>query len=142
MTKIVDGSLIKGLHVATSGMIAQNKRLLLISQNIANASSRGEGPNAEPYRRKIAQFQSLYDKKTGAQLVKVKQVKLDKTPYRKIYSPGDPSADEKGYVYESNVQPLIEVADMREAGRSHEANTKAFEKILQTIQNYLGLLKS
>lgn len=139
---IINNSLSDGLHVATSGMIAQNKRLLIIAQNIANAGSRGEGPGGKPYARKLISFQSMLDPKTGARLVRIKNVKQDKTPFRKMYNPGDPSADESGYVLESNVQPLIEMADMRDAGRSHEASTKAFEKILQMLQNILGLLKS
>ncbi|CAO5676886.1 MAG: Flagellar basal-body rod protein FlgC [Holosporales bacterium] len=141
MSKITDGSLIKGLHVATSGMIAQGKRLLVITQNIANAASRSDTPGGAPYARKLVRFQSYIDKKTGANLVRVKNIKTDKTPFRKIYSPGDPGADETGHVLESNVQPLIEMADMREAGRSHEAVTKAFEKILQMLQNTIGFLK-
>ncbi|CAO4841692.1 MAG: Flagellar basal-body rod protein FlgC [Holosporales bacterium] len=142
MRKIInDGSLIKGLHVATSGMIAQSKRLLVITQNIANAASRSDTPGGAPYARKLVRFQSYIDKKTGANLVRVKNIKTDKTPFRKIYSPGDPGADETGHVLESNVQPLIEMADMREAGRSHEAVTKAFEKILQMLQNTIGFLK-
>lgn len=135
------GFLTKGLHVATSGMIAQNKRLLVVTQNIANAASRASEESGMPFRRKVVQLESFRDK-DGVELVRVKNVKQDKSPFKKVHSPFDPAADETGHVLESNVQPLIEISDMRDAGRSHEAATKAFEKILQMIQNTLNLLKT
>lgn len=141
MTTLVNnGSLVKGLHVATSGMIAQNKKLLAISQNIANAGSRSS-TNSLPYARKTLKFTSYMDKKLGAELVKVERVKTDKTAFRRVYSPNDPMADKDGYVLETNVNPILEMSDMRDAGRSHEASTKAYEKILQMLQNMIGLLK-
>lgn len=140
--KLDNGSLIKGLHVATSGMIAQNKRLLILSQNIANASSRSDADGSDPYRRKMISLESYFDKHTGAEMVRTKRVVQDKSPFREVHSPYDPAADENGNVRESNVQPLIEITDMRDAGRSHEAATKAFEKILQMLQNTIGLLKA
>lgn len=136
----IAGSLIKGLHVATSGMVVQNKRLLVLSQNIANASSRASEKGMFPYQRKLIQLETFKDK-DGAELVRVKKIRQDKSPFKKVHSPYDPAADETGHVLESNVQPLIEISDMRDAGRSHEAATKAFEKILHMIQNMLGLLK-
>jgi flagellar basal-body rod protein FlgC len=137
---IDNGSLIKGLHVATSGMVAQNKRLLMISQNIANAGSR-VAITGNPYARKTLKFMSYMDKKIGAEMVKATKVNQDKAAFKKVYSPHDPAADKDGYVLESNVNPILEMSDMRDAGRSHEASTKAFEKILQMLQNMLGLLK-
>ena len=134
------GSLIKGLHVATSGMVVQNKRLLVLAQNIANASSRSPEKGVDPYRRQLIQLGTFKDQH-GAELVRVKKIKGDKTPFRKVHSPFDPAADETGHVYETNVKPVIEISDMRDASRSHEAATKAFEKILQMIQNTLSLLK-
>ncbi|CAO5680533.1 MAG: Flagellar basal-body rod protein FlgC [Holosporales bacterium] len=138
--EIDSGSLIKGLHVATSGMIAQNKKLLAITQNIANAGSRSD-VNGMPYARKTVKFTSYFDKKLGAELIKVEKIKADKNSFRRVHSPNDPLADKDGYVLESNVNTIVEMSDMREAGRSHKAATKAYEKILQMLQNMLGLLK-
>ena len=41
------------------------------------------------------------------------------------FEPGHPAADAKGYVKEPNVNPLVEMMDMREAQRSYEANLNA-----------------
>ncbi len=73
-------------------------------------------------------FQNYYDAKQGVKLVKVKRITYDTTPPKKVYAPGDPGADKDGYVLESNVQAVGEMADLRDASRSHEASTKAFEE--------------
>ena len=137
-----NGSLLKGLYVATSGMIAQNQRTLAITQNIGNAQSRSNKPGGQPYRRKIVIFQDFYASSKEVNLVKVKRIAYDTTPPKKVYSPGDPGADKDGFVLESNVQAVGEMADMRDASRSHEAATKAFEKILQMLQSTIGVLKN
>lgn len=133
--------LFQAMQVATSGMQVQNQRILVISQNLANSGTRAEN-GEQPYQRQVISFHTVLDKKTGANLVKVKRIGKDGTPPVKIYSPGDPSADKDGYVYESNVKPMGEIADMREAGRSHEANLRAFEKILLMLQNTISILKN
>ena len=70
------------------------------------------------------------------------KIKYDQTPFSPIYDPNDPAADNNGYVYETNVRSMIEMADMREAARSHESCVKAFEKVLQMLTNTISLLKS
>lgn len=137
----VNAALLKGLHVATAGMLVQNKRVITIAQNIANAGSRADAQGNQPYRRKTITFKDQLDKETGINLVKVKAIKADKSPFNKVYDPLDPAADDDGYVAETNVKPMVELSDMREAGRSHEANVKVFEKILQMLQNTISILK-
>jgi flagellar basal-body rod protein FlgC len=141
MPSSLSSPLIKAMYVATSGMQAQNQRVLIISQNLANAGTRAE-KGEMPYQRQVISFHTVLDKKTGANLIEVKDIKKDGAPPVRIYSPGDPAADQSGYVYESNVKPMEEIADMREAGRSHEANLRAFEKILLMMQNTIGILKN
>lgn len=139
---MMNGSLLKGLRVATAGMIAENYRTLVTAQNLGNASTKADTPGGMPYRRKVVVLKNELDKKNGIELVRVKKVQFDKTPFKKVFSPGEPGADAAGYVLEPNVQPILEMADMREAARSHEASTKAFEKILQMLQNTIGLMKN
>ena len=138
----MNGSLLKGLYVATSGMVAQNQRTLAITQNIGNAQTRADKPGGQPYKRKIVIFKNHYDAAKDVSLVKVDRIAYDNSPYKKVYSPGDPGADKDGFVLESNVQAIGEMADMRDASRSHEAATKAFEKIIQMLQSTIGVLKN
>jgi flagellar basal-body rod protein FlgC len=133
--------LMKSLKISTAGMQAQNSRLVIISQNLANANTRPSEKGADPYRRKLITFKQMVDPATGSHVVKASDVKYDQTPFKKVYSPGDPTADAQGYVKESNVNPLMELADLREASRSHEANLRAYEKSLSMIQDTIALLR-
>ena len=137
-----NATLTKALYTATSGMQVQNKRVLVLSQNVANAGSRPAAPGQEPYRRRMISFKSTYDKKLDAEIVSVNRIFNDKSPLNRVYSPGDQAADKLGYVQESNVKPMIEMADLREAGIGHDANLKAFERVLKMLENTINLLKS
>ena len=52
----------------------------------------------------------------------------DKSDFRSQYDPGNPNADTQGYVKLPNVDPLIEIMDMREAQRSYEADLTVMDR--------------
>lgn len=106
---------------AGSAMRAQAERLRLISENMANADSVA-APGEETYRRKVPTFETVLDRETGANLVQVTAVSEDQSPLRTVYEPSHPRANAEGYVERPNVEPLIELSNMREAARSYEAN--------------------
>ncbi len=58
------------------------------------------------------------------------------------YSPGHPAADAKGFVKLPNVNVLVEVADMREANRSYEANLQVMKQAREMISMTIDLLRS
>ena len=66
---------------------------------------------------------------------------MDQTPFELRYQPGHPAADEAGYVKYPNVNPLIEMVDMREAQRSYEANLNAMQLARTMIGRTLDLLR-
>ena len=110
------------LRIAASGLQAQSMRLRVVSENIANAQSTGSSAGANPYSRKTVSFENQVDRASGANLVEVKAIGLDRTPFKLERDPGNPAADENGMVKMPNVDILVELADMREANRSYEAN--------------------
>ncbi|ACI97645.1 MULTISPECIES: flagellar basal body rod protein FlgC [Rhodospirillales] len=120
--------------IAASGMKAQATRLRVVAENMANASSTGETPGADPYRRKTIVFDSVLDRALRADTVRVKTIGRDSSDFRLSYEPGHPAADAKGYVKLPNVNTLVEMMDMREAGRSYEANLN----VLQQARGMLG----
>ena len=77
----------------------------------------------------------------GAQLVKVKEVGVDNTPFRVEYDPGHPAADKTGYVKLPNVNMMIEMADMREVNRSYEANLQIVKQVRSMLGMTIDLLK-
>lgn len=130
------------LKIGASGLEAQSKRLRVVSENLANAQSTGRTPGANPYTRKTISFESEIDEAIGANLVKVAGIDRHRSPYRVEYSPGHPAADANGYVKFPNVDVLVEVADIREANRSFEANLQVIRQAREMIAMTIDLLRS
>lgn len=129
------------MQVATSGMIAQNVRVRVISQNIANADSVATNPGGMPYQRQTVSFKSAMDRASGAEVVKVANIGVDHTPFSQQFDPGHPAADENGYVLLPNVKPLIEMVDLRQAQRSYEANLRVVDVARTMVARTLDLLR-
>ncbi|WP_170842608.1 flagellar basal body rod protein FlgC [Aureimonas jatrophae] len=129
------------LKVAASGLEAQSTRLRIVSENVANARSTGETPGSDPYRRKTVSFTGELDRLTGASMVKVDAVGLDRSEFKEEYDPGNPAADADGYVKMPNVQPLVEMADMREANRSYEANLQVIKQTRELLNLTIDLMR-
>ena len=113
--------------IASSGMTAQSARLRVITENVANADSTGTTPGADPFRRKTISFSELLDRDSGASTVEVDRIGRDTRPFVLDHDPSHPAADANGYVKLPNVDPILEMANMREASRSYEANLNLFE---------------
>lgn len=126
--------------IAASGMKAQSQRLRIISENMANADSTGTTPGADPYRRKVISFGAMVDRNSGANLVAVESVSRDPSDFRLEYDPSHPAADAAGYVKKPNVDPLLELANMREASRSYEADLSQFETARQMKSKLIDML--
>ena len=127
--------------IASKGMKAQATRLRVISENLANADSTSETPGGEPYRRKLVTFRNQLDKTLDADTVKVKRIFNDRSKLPAKYDPAHPAANAQGYVLQPNVNPLIEMMDMREAQRSYEANMNVISTSRQMVAKTLDLLK-
>ncbi len=128
-------------QIASQGMKAQATRLRVISENLANADSTAERPGMEPYRRKLVTFRNQLDRALEAETVKVKKIHNDQGKLQSKYDPTHPGADEKGYVLVPNVNPLVEMMDMREAQRTYEANMNVISTSRQMVAKTLELLK-
>ncbi len=116
------GDFLSSLKIAASGLEAQSARMRVIAENLANADSAAKSPDAEPYRRRIPTLSAMFDRELDAYNVKVGRVALDQSQFKTRYEPGHPAANEQGFVQYPNVDSLIELADMREAQRTYEAN--------------------
>ncbi len=130
------------LKIAGSGLEAQATRLRIVSENIANARTTGDTPGADPYRRKTITFGATMDKVSGAELVNVKKLGVDQSDFTHEYDPGNPAADAKGMVKMPNVNMLIEMADLREANRTYEANIQTVKQTRELIAATIDLLKA
>jgi flagellar basal-body rod protein FlgC len=125
--------------IATTALRAQQARMLVIAENLANANSTSRTPGGDPYRRQTPVFRP--DKTAAGMGVKLARVEPDRKDFKVEYDPGHPSADAKGYVKLPNVDTLIEAMDMREAQRAYEANLNVIETARAMEQRTLDLLK-
>lgn len=116
------------LDVASSGLEAQSARLRVVSENMANANSTSATPGGNPYTRKTISFESALDRAAGVDLVRVRDVGVDPTPFKVEYDPGNPGADRSGFVKMPNVNIITEMTDMREANLSYEANLEVIKQ--------------
>lgn len=130
-----------GFDASSSALTAQRLRMDIISSNIANAeTTRGKFVNGkfEPYKRKMVvmepykqnSFSNMLDSAMGngsstSDGVKVTKIVEDTAPYKQVYNPTHPDADENGFVYMPNVDVLKEMVDMISATRAYEANVTA-----------------
>lgn len=131
----------KSLGLAASGLNAQQARMRIIAENLANADSTGSTPGADPYRRRIPTFESVYNQALEGREVRVGKVAYDTSAFESRFEPGNPAADAKGYVLYPNVDPLIEAMDMREAQRTYEANLNVVSSTRQMIGQTIDILR-
>ena len=127
------------MAVAASALTAQQSRMRVIAENIANAESTAPTAGGQPYRRQIPVFEArTVDGATGVSLA---EVRLDQSDFRREYDPSHPAADGEGYVLRPNVDTLIEAMDMREAQRAYEANINVIETARAMSTRTLDILK-
>ena len=127
------------MNVAASALRAQQQRMKIIAENMANADSVSQTGGGDPYRRQVPVFSPtrLPDGTQGVALTRVAQ---DQTPFKTEYRPGHPSADAKGYVKLPNVDPLVEAMDMGAAQRAYAANLSVIETAREMQSRTLDLL--
>lgn len=114
-------------NIAGSALTAQSQRMNVAASNVANADST-VGPDGQPYRAKqvVFQMQPLGDAHTSHPIggVKVSQVVESQAPFRRVYDPKNPAADQQGYINLPNVDVVAETVNMISASRSYQANVE------------------
>jgi flagellar basal-body rod protein FlgC len=132
---------LKSIAIAASGLRAQAGRMRVISENVANADSTAQTPGTDPFRRKIPTFTSQIDRALDARVVALGRIRTDPSEFTLKHQPGHPAADANGNVKYPNVNPLVEMTDLREAQRSYEANINVIGATRRMIQRTLDILK-
>lgn len=130
------------MKVAASGLGAESVRLRVVSENIANADATSQIPGGDPYQRKLVTFGSLVDGDTKTAEVSVESVGRDPSDFRVEYNPSHPAANAEGFVKLPNVNVLIEMADMRDANRSYEANLQVLKQARDLISMTIDLMRA
>ena len=134
-------SLISSIRTAGSGLSAQSARIRIVSENIANANSTARVAGGDPYQRKTISFLETLDRDSGSNVVTVGNISRDTAGFTIEFDPGNPAADADGNVKLPNVNPIIEMADMREANRSYEANIQVIKQARDLISMTIDLMR-
>lgn len=148
---------LSSLNIPLSGMTAERFRMEIIQHNIVNADNVATTPE-EAYKRQMVVFgedrtfkkvlvkrmaegEYIPDIYNYVQMrgVEARRVVEDETPAEPVYSPNHPLADEFGYIYEANVNLLVEENDMLEASNSYNACKAAYEALQSIIQSALTI---
>jgi flagellar basal-body rod protein FlgC len=88
------------------------------------------------------QFSWELDRTFGASRAEGRQDRFDPAEFTIEYDPGNPAADENGMVKLPNVNVLVELADMREANRSYEANLQTVKQTRELVSMTIDLLRA
>ncbi|MGG3889060.1 flagellar basal body rod protein FlgC [Metabacillus fastidiosus] len=130
-------AIFQNINISASALTAQRLRMDVISSNMANMdTTRAQYVDGQwqPYRRKMVvtqpegtNFANMLNQALGKQTnvgggVKVTEIVEDETPFKLVYDPEHPDANEEGYVSLPNVDPLKEMVDLMGSTRSYEAN--------------------
>ena len=130
------------MRIAGSGLEAQSARIRVVAENLANAQSSASSPGASPYRRKTISFHQALDQASGGALVKAGTIGRDGSVFPLHHQPSHPAADARGYVKMPNVNPLVELTDMRQANRAYEANLQVITLSKRMMSMTIDLLRS
>ena len=145
------------IDIAASGLRAQRIRMNAIAQNVANINTTRTDEGG-PYRRQVAvlstnkEFGAFSDylrsakvdlcTTHGSHLEPIKgedarlmmhgvqaDLELDQSPFKMVFDPAHPDADETGYVAMPNINIVEEMVNMISASRSYEANVTAITAV-------------
>ena len=143
------------MQVSASGLSAERLRMDVIAQNLANVNTT-RGADGNPYRRREVVFQAIDPGATGAASgvggvgtdgaapaggVEAVGIQEDPSPLRAVYDPSHPDADQNGYVYLPNINPVTEMIDMMTATRAYEANVTAMNAAKNMAMKALDILR-
>lgn len=160
------GPNLSSFGVSAKGMSVQKKRMDLVAENIANASTTRTN-NGLPYKRKMLIVSEAAN--SGVKLGKsgnsfqmdlsaashipgigdntgqvnydgIKtDVEQDNSVGELVYMPEHPDANEDGYVQMPNVDVVTEMIDMISSTRNYEANLTAFNSSKQMAKDSLEI---
>lgn len=135
-------NLLKAGRIAGSALQAQRVRLNVTATNIANAQVT-RTLEGGPYRAKDVVFKAvpLSEKEPFLKMVKVERIQENPSPFREVYDPGHPDADERGIVKYPNVEVITEMVELLSAGRAYEANLNVLSTTKSMYLRTLELLK-
>jgi flagellar basal-body rod protein FlgC len=128
---------LKAMEVSGSALKAQRTRINVAAMNLANVNTT-RTVEGGPYKAKSvvfatkpleSKFEEILNSNAKLQAVEVIDIVEDQSPFKEIYDPSHPDADEKGMVRLPNVNVVEQMVDMMSAKRAYEANVTALDAV-------------
>ena len=136
-------TMLTAMKISSSAMTAQMVRMNTTASNLANMDVVGSTED-QAYKAKKPIFRTVLEKfsendyQAGVQVTGVSQT--DRPNIRR-YEPQNPSADDEGYVYQSNVNSIEEMVEMTNASRSYQTNVEVMNATKKMMMATLQLGK-
>jgi flagellar basal-body rod protein FlgC len=158
------------IKISAHGLSAERTRINVTSMNLANASVT-RTIDGGPYRAKSVVFKAVpyneirkqedrtqnsitplepmkspFDTELEKEMnalstVKVDAIVDDPEPFKEVYDPSHPDADENGMVKLPNVNMMEQMVDLMNASRAFEANATAIDTAKQMANKTMELLR-
>ena len=144
---------LSSMDIVGSGLTAQQLRLDIVAENVTNAQTTRTENGDGPYRRKMVEFQAQDGRNSFRQAmaaaasglpvstpkqneggVRVTRIVEDESPFKRVFDPKHPDADEEGYVEMPNVDMVKEMTDAMAASQAYSANVT----MLNTLKGVLS----
>jgi flagellar basal-body rod protein FlgC len=131
----------KVFDIAGSALSAQSVRMNTVASNLANANA-VTGDKDKVYKARYPVFETVTDaaargEQAGAAVRVTDVIESDK-PALARYEPGNPVADEQGFVYAPDINAVEQMVDMIAASRSYQNNIEVMnaskEMLLATLR--------
>lgn len=115
----------KIFDIAGSAMAAQSVRLNTVASNLANAGNvTGDPTTVYKPVEPVFQTHVLDPAQPGLAGVRVNRIEQSQAEPLKRYEPGNPLADEQGYVYAPDIDPVAQMVNMISAARAYQADVE------------------
>lgn len=124
--------------VAQRAMSAQLVRMNSAASNLANAGSVSASAD-KAYRPIRAVFAEEMDGASGLSSVRVQGVLRSESAPVKRHDPGNPLADEDGYVFEAPVDTNADMVEMLESSRQYQNMVEALQTAKQLMLETLRI---
>jgi flagellar basal-body rod protein FlgC len=138
-------SLFNVMDIASTGMSAQSVRLNTTASNVANANSVSSSYE-DTYKARhpvfAAELKNASMQQSPGARVNVLGIVESSKPLQIEYSPGNPMADENGYIYKPNVNVVEEMANMMSASKAYETNVQVADTTKRIFRRVLRLGQS
>jgi flagellar basal-body rod protein FlgC len=138
--------ILTGIQNTAAALSAEQTRLDVISENIANANTT-HGVDGKPYQRQVVVFESALQQAVNSDgsvqmpPIQIAHIEKDNSPPTKVYEPGNPDADANGMVSTPNINISEEMADLISASRTYEANLSVIKNARAMAMETLSIGK-